>query len=71
MLAAGVNPLHDHRAAKIAADVARARAVRIRVGKLKEVAKSEKQEILDQLLARLKRIYGVSQLNKIFNKFIV
>lgn len=51
-LAAGVNPLKELRAAKLAADIDRARGVQKRVGKIKEIAKPDQHEILDQLLAR-------------------
>lgn len=51
-LAAGVNPLKELQAAKLVADIDRARGVQRRVGKIKEIAKPDQHEILDQLLAR-------------------
>ncbi|HLH30678.1 MAG TPA: FapA family protein [Terriglobia bacterium] len=50
-LAAGVNPLRDLRAAKLAMDVAQSKGVQARVGKMKEVAEPDRHAILDQLLA--------------------
>jgi hypothetical protein len=51
-LAVGVNPLKELRAAKLAADMNQARGVQKRVGRIKEIAKPDHHEILDQLLAR-------------------
>ena len=52
ILAAGVNPLKELRAAKLAADMAHAQAVQNRMGKFKEMAQPDQHEILDHLLAR-------------------
>jgi uncharacterized protein (DUF342 family) len=52
-LTAGVNPLQQLRAAKLNAEMERSRAVRKRVGKMREIATTKNQGVLDQLLARL------------------
>ena len=52
MLAAGVNPLKDLRAAKLASDIHRADGVQARVGKLKGFANPAQHEVLDRLLER-------------------
>lgn len=52
VIAAGVNPLKDLRAAKLAADIRRAEGVQARVGKLKGLTSPEQHAVLDQLLSQ-------------------
>ncbi|HLQ79148.1 MAG TPA: FapA family protein [Terriglobia bacterium] len=51
VLAAGVNPLKDMRAAKLASDIRRADAVQARIDRVKGLAKPDQHEVLDQLLS--------------------
>ncbi len=53
VLAAGVDPLRELRAARLAADIRETHGIRNRVTKIRELSAADRHAIIDQLLARL------------------